>query len=344
MWRAIYGPTINVIPVGPDNDHGLPDVNRGAIVDLAPGHDRLVVCLEGDFTGFRHYVADTADLRSLVMSYNGFGWQVLWQSATANERARKVIIGSAYNAYRLWFTTTVTTTARNIYFIDLPTERFNPHQSSGRAYSASSTLITPWFKVGTDVEGIALSVLVETDEASVDETLKLEYATNFSDTYTTLGTISGDVPNYEFVIPEAAGPVGETFFAIRFQETYARGATPTKKVMQHSLTLKFKKFIPDRMTHIMTLDLNEEVTGRSPREQWRDLRAALRKKELLEFTFRDNESLGSEDRFFCHIKNFRADLDSGLDYRGEVNLELVEVQHIIGGQWDISNWDTFLWA
>lgn len=343
LWRAVFGGTTVVVPVGPDQDHGLPDVNRGAIVDLAPGHDMLAVCLEGDFTGFRHYVTTATDLRSSVLAYNGKGWQVLWKSTTASERARKLIIGSAYDKYRLYFSTTVTTTARDIYYIDIASERVDVHQAQSRTYAASSALETPWYKVGTDVEGVAVSVLVEGHDLTADETVKVDYEVNYSGTYTNIATLAGDAVG-EFMLPSASDPTGLLFNAIRFQGTLVRGTTTTKRPFLHSLTLKFLKRIPERFTHILTLDLHGEIEGLSAREQWQNLRATLRKRGLLEFTFRDDPALTAEERFFVRATQMGAVIETGLDYRGEVSLQLTEVQHVVGGMWNIDNWDQFLWG
>lgn len=343
LWRAVYGSTTLVLPVGPDLDHGLPDIHRGVIVDLAPGHDMLAICLEGDFTGFRHYVTAAADLRSLVMAYNGKGWQVLWKSTTANERARKLFIGSAYDKYRLWFTTTVTTTARDIYYIDIPSEQVDVHQAQSRDYAASSELETPWYKVGTDVEGVALSILVEGHDLTANETVKIEYDTNYSGTYTLVDTLSGDAVA-EYLLPSASDPTGELFNAIRFRASLARGTTTTKRPFLHSLTLKFLRRIPERFTHIVTLDLQEPIEGLSPREQWENLRISLRKRRLLEFTFRDDSAIGSVERFFVRATQMGAVMETGLDYRGDVTLQLTEVQHVVGFLWDVDTWDQALWG
>lgn len=340
VHRAVFGSTTLVAPVGPDQDHGLPDIHRGVIVDLAPGHDMLAVCTEGDFPGFRHYVTTATDLRSLVMAYDGKGWQVLWKSTTASERARKLIIGSAYDKYRLWFSTTVTSTARDIYFIDIASERVDVHQAQSRSYAASSEMETPWYKVGKDVDGVALSVLVEGHDITSSQTVKVEYDTNYSGTYTTSGTLSTN--EAEFLLPSESDPTGLLFNAIRFRLTPARDATTTNRPFVHSLTLKFLKRIPERYIHIMTLDMKGEIEGLNAREQWQNLRASLSKRTLLEFTFRDDSSIGSQDRYFVRATQMGAEFETGLDYRGEVTLQLTEVQHVVGGLWDVDNWDQVL--
>ena len=343
LFRAIYGDKTQIFPIGPDSDHGLPAINRGAIVDLAPGHSQIVAILAGDFPGFRNFVTTATDMRPLVLSYNGVGWQVLWQGTTASEFGKKCIIGSAYDTYRLWFSTAVTTTARNIYYIDLPTERVEPHETQTQTFAAASYLETPIFHVGQDVEGLALSVLVEPHQTGTTETIVVKQKINGASAYTTLGTISGDA-DYEFLLPSTTDISGQTFRTIQYRLDFARGATTTNRPFIHSLTLKFLKFIPNRQQHNMTLDLSREIDGQSPRDQYRNIREMLRKRDLIDFTFREDDSLVGEERYFCQITGFRAVMDTGFDYGGTVELELKEVHHTVGGSWDIDNWDEFLWG
>lgn len=344
LKRAIYGVETRVFDVGPDQDHGLPAINRGAITDLAPGHRMLAVGLEGDFTGFRHYNTAASTLRSTVLSYNGKGWQVLWESTTTNERIRKLIIGSAYNEYRLWFSTTTTTGSRTVYYINVESEKVEPHESQAKAYAASSILESPIVHLGQDVEGVALSILVEPHQTDTDETIKIEVRFNGASAYTTLGTIQGDA-DWEYLLDSATDPTGQAFRTFQWRATFARGSTNTNRPFMHSLTLKFLKAIPDRETHNLTIDFTRPYGGRSSRVQYRELRDIFRARNLLDFTFRENAAVGSEDRFFVRVNNYRLRVNTGLDYQGECDLELVEVQRTAGGGgWDIDNWDAFLWG
>lgn len=327
--RAILGSTINVLQVGPDRDHGLPTEYIGAIGSAAAGLNFLALGLRGRATDFNPFVTDVSTNYGSVLAYDGKGMQVIWASPNADEYVTDLMVSNAYNAYRLWFRTVSNNSGRgqNTFYVPLPSGRTNDNQVQSKSYAASSILISPWYKVGEDVTGIALSTLVEVDNTSANETVKVEYAVNFSSSYTTLGTITNSDGVTEYAMPNSTSPTGVSFYAIRFRLTLARGATTTNTPHVNSLTLKFLKKLPSRWHHQVTLDISG-YNNQSARQQWTNLRTAIDNGTLVEFTYGDDSASTSAERFWVQVRVPETEEEGGLEYGGKATLILVEPQHL----------------
>jgi hypothetical protein len=76
---------------------------------------------------------------------------------------------------------------QTVYWQSLPVDVVNPLQVTGATYAASGSFETPWndFNIRNQTK-VALDVIVETNNPTTSETVKVEYATDYDETYTTL--------------------------------------------------------------------------------------------------------------------------------------------------------------
>ena len=182
--------------------------------------------------------------------------------------------------------------------------------------------------MGLDVIGVAIAIVVDLSESTTNETVKVEYAVDFSTDYVTLETISDTNGITEFALPDKIEPRGVAFIAIRFRLTLARGGTITLTPHVNALTLKFLKKLPERWNHSMTLDMHEEIGGFAPRDMGENLRTSINKNELLEFSYKDGEAANDSSRHWVRVAIREGDEGTGLDYGGEAILLVSEPQHL----------------
>lgn len=302
---------------------GLPDVKRGAVTSLAAAHPYLAATLSARVTGFLTYEASSWE--GLLVVWDGKGWHVLAEE-TAPSTMTAVHYSSAYDLQRIYFSD-VSTTTPDVSYILVGSEHSNPNHAGSRAYAAAATHDTPHFRVGNDVTGIALSIQVEVEGASANETVILSYDINRSGSFTAFATITSDGIT-EFPFPNATSPSGTEFRSIQFRKALARGATTTNTPDVRSLTFKFLKKLPERWNHFVTLDISEEMEGQAPRAQWDNLRTTINKSSLVEFTMKDSDAAASTRRHWIRVANREGEEETGLEYKGTCNLVLVEPQHL----------------
>jgi len=324
MFKVITGPTVNVSAVGPDRDHGIPQDTKGAIVAVESGFNSLFAMATTTIDNIPHVPATA---KGTVFSWNGKGWQVMFQTDSPAEDLKSIHLSSAYDTYRLWIAGR-TGADLTVRYIDLPVDASNPNQVTGRDYAVTSFLESPWYKVGEDVVGLGLAVAVEVQDTTIDETIKVEFATDFSSQYTTLGVIVNADGTTEYGLPNKVAPKGVAFVAIRFKVTLVRGSTTTLTPHVRALTLKFLKLLPERWHFSLTLDISGEVQGQSERDQWTNLRTSINKNELLEFTFKDNPLAASINRHWVQVTQREGDENTGWEFAGEARLLLSEPQHL----------------
>jgi FlaG/FlaF family flagellin (archaellin) len=108
----------------------------------------------------------------------------------------------------------------------MPMDIINPSEVTDFNYATSAIHQTPWVNAGqSEVDKLALKVKVEVQDASSSETVKVEYATDYSESYTTMGTITSDgITTYTF-----GSSAGTTFRAIKFKLTLSRASGSTNR-------------------------------------------------------------------------------------------------------------------
>ena len=347
LYRYVNGANAAVLTVtGPDRDDGLPESNRGTIMLTAGTHNELLVGVDATTApnitsadsvpyqwqtgagsgigGHGSMVIDAGTGYSSILGYNELGWEAKWVADTAGRRIDAMHVSNAYSDvnenYRAWFGFN-----DNVYYMKLPVDIINPSRVTEFEYAESGTHETPWFNAGqSEVDKLALKLKVETQDCSSTETVIVQYATNYSESYTSMGTITSDgITTYTF-----GSGVGTDFRSIKFKLTLARTTTTStanykKKTPDVvSMTLEWRKKLPAKWGHQVQLDLNKEYKGKTPKELRTALVTAIESKTLNEFTFRDDS--GGTRNYYVDVVSATGLEYTGHDERGISTINLVE--------------------
>jgi hypothetical protein len=112
---------------------------------------------------------------------------------------------------------------------------------------------------------------------------------------------------------------------MRFRLILDRGATPNTRTPD----ILFVKFVylpkmKPRWGFDVDLNLYREYKGRSPFQQMADIRTASENVELVEFTFRDDETTGDPRNYYVKVETVEAVEETGYDERGLVRVRMIE--------------------
>ena len=343
IYKYINGNNAAVITVvGPDRDDGLPSDKRGAIRMLAGTHNELLAGLDAQtapstiastsipYQWVSHQgssvIADDSGY-SLIAGYNEMGWEVKWQAGSSGKAIDSMHVSSAYDKYRVWW-------GHNdiVHFMDLPKDIINPSEVSEFAYALSATHETPWFNAGqSEIDKLALNLRIEAQGLSANETVKVEYATDYSESYTTaVGTLDSSTMGassgtYTYTFGSSAGTV---FRAIKFKLTLNRSTATTTGLEKFetpdvvSLTLEWRKKIPAKWGHTVDVDLTNEYRGNVPKDLRAALISAIESTTLVEFTFRDDS--GGTRNYYVDVTAAQGLEFTGHDERGSTTIQVVE--------------------
>ena len=343
IYKYINGNNAAVITtVGPDKDDGLPSDKRGAIRMLAGTHNELLAGLDAQtapstisstslpYQWLSHQgspvIAGDSGY-SLIAGYNDMGWEVKWQAGTAGKAIDSMHVSSAYDKYRVWWGHN-----NNVHCMDLPSDIINPSEVSEFAYALQGIHETPWFNAGqSEIDKLALNLRIEAQGLTANETVKVEYATDYSDSYTTaVGTLDASTMGaasgtYTYTFGSSVGTV---FRAIKFKLTLNR-STATDTGLEKfetpdvvSLTLEWRKKIPAKWGHTVDIDLSNEYKGNVPKDLRSALISAIESTTLVEFTFRDDG--GGTRNYYVDVVAAQGMEFTGHDERGSTTIQVVE--------------------
>jgi len=319
--------------VGPDRDDGVPTASRGTIKYMSGSHNELFVGVDaatapnvtsGDSISYQWQshqgatVIDSDTGSSSIMGFNGVGWETKWLAATEGRSIQAMLTSSAYDEYRLWWGFD-----GEVKFMKVPSDIINPSFVSDFEYQVSGTHETPWFNAGqSEVDKLALQLRVEVQDSSSTETVTVSYATDYSESYTSMGTITSDgITTYTF-----GSSAGTTFRAIKFKLSLARvdntDADKKKTPDVVSLTLEWRKKLPAKWGHQIQVDLNSEYKSKGPKDLRKALLEAIESTTLVEFTFRDDS--GGTRNFYVDVASASGLEYSAYDERGVSTINLVE--------------------
>ena len=332
IYKYINGTNSAVVSViGPDKDHGLPSDYRGSISKLIGTHNDLIALVDGTLTpsvvdmfatGESAVVDDTTGF-STVLGYNEMGWEVKWASS-GTDQGKKITAGfvsdvggtlTATNPYRLYWGCDGA-----LYYQQLQSDIINPTQVVNYNYEDSTDGIhyTPWFSADqVEVDKLALKLKVETADCNANQTVKVEYGTDYTETYTAMGTItSNGITTYTF-----GSSAGTTFRSIQFKITLA---TNTKIVSPDmiSLTLEYRKKLNTKFGWSVNIDINKAYKGNSSKAMRSNILSAIQSNTLLEFTYRDDSS--TNRNYYVDITNAQGLEETAYDERGTTQLLLTE--------------------
>ena len=318
----------------------MPAAYRGFITGLIPTHNDLLAMVDGSappaelpsIWGGYGQLGDSPAVDgtgySTILAWNEQGWETKWASSkTDNNQMRAGIVANAYagtgakksTKYRVYWGENET-----LHWQQLPVAVENPRQRNTFEYAASGEHITPWFSANqSEVEKLALRLKIEVEGASSSETVTCYYGidgddstfTKLTDSHTSDSTFDSSDDEIQgsgittFLFGGVSAPTGTAFRSIRFKFELARGSTTANSPDIRSITLEFRKKLPAKWGHSVTVDLQQPYGGRSTNELRAALVAATESSSLVEFTFRDD---GSNER------NYYVDVSAveGLEFTG----------------------------
>jgi len=226
-----------------------------------------------------------------------------------------MVVSNAYSTYRLWWAAN-----QRVYYMTLPIDVINPVEVATTTYESSSSLETPWFDAGTpNQEKLALSVVVETNNPTTDETILVEYARNWTETYTTLGTISATGETRYYLGTNRAGLAYRSW---KFRFTLSRGSTTTNTPTLRLVSLSYRKRIRVLYGIEATLDLSEHVADTNAKKQLENLRTAVNNTTLIEVVHRDDD--GNSQNYYMDFVDLRTLENTGRNHKALVLCRFVE--------------------
>ena len=339
VWRdAIYFPAGNAIYkyqtgsntavvslVGFDRDHGIPEAYAGQVIKLIGTHNDLIAFVNADIDtsytvfatgrqasgmgGASTVVSGTG--ASAILGFNDVAWEVKWTGAD-NTGLEAAHVGSAYNEYRMWFGV-----GAGLYWTALSPDVINPDEISTFQYDSSGTMETPWFD-GGDAAGnkTAISLRAVTSSCSSDVNIQLHYATDFNESYTSLGTVtSNGTTTYDF-----ASGVGVEFSSIKFKATLTSNTTLSSPDL-NLIELRWREKIPPKFGFSVTIDAAQTFRGQTPKQILDNITTVINTNTLVSFTYKDNDS---DRSYYVDLISASGFEFTGLDERGQLQIQLVE--------------------
>ena len=210
--------------------------------------------------------------------------------------------------------------------MQIPSDIINPSEIGDFEYAEAATHETPWFNAGqSEVDKLALKLKTEVQDASSSETVKVEYATDYSEVYTTAASsiTSDGIDTYTF-----GSGAGTAFRAIKFKLTLARSTATTTGFENRnspdvvSLTLEYRKKLPAKWGHSIQVDLNNDYKGKDPKGLRSSLISAIESTTLVEFTFRDDS--GGTRNYYVDVVSATGVEFTGSDERGYSTISVME--------------------
>jgi len=339
VWRdAVYFPAGNAIYkyqtgsntavvslVGFDRDHGIPEAYAGQVIKLIGTHNDLLAFVNADIDtsytvfatgrqasglgGASTVVSGTGT--SAILGFNDVAWEVKW-TGTNNTGLENAHVGSAYNEYRMWFGV-----GNALYWTALSPDVINPDEISTFQYASSGTMETPWFD-GGDAAGnkTAISLRAVTSTCSTNVNIAISYATNFNESYTSLGTITTNgTTTYDF-----ASGVGVEFASIKFKATLTSDTVLSSPDL-NLIELRWREKIPPKYGFSVTIDAAKMFRSKTPKQILDNITTVINTNTLVPFTYKDNDS---DRSYYVDLISASGFEFTGHDERGQIQIQLVE--------------------
>ena len=342
IYKYINGNNSAIVTiVGPDKDDGMPSEKRGSIRAMSGSHNELLVGVDAQ-TGADPISYDAVSRQwqshfgstvmaddtgfSTILGYNELGWEVKWMSGTVGETVDLLHVSTAYNKYRLWWGS-----GGDVYFMDLPKDIINPSETDNFPYGLTGVHETPWFNAGqSEVDKLALKLKIECSGLSANETVLVQYATDYTESYTTAVTLNSTTMGaaagtYTYTFGSS---VGVTYRSIKFKLTLSRSTATTTGLEKFnspdviSTTLTWRKKLEAKWGHTVEVDLNNKYKGNDPKALRSNLISAIESTTLVEFTFRDDS--GGTRNYYVDVTSAQGLEFTGRDERGSTMISVVE--------------------
>jgi len=248
---------------------------------------------------------------SAILGFNDVAWEVKWTGAD-NTGLETAHVGSAYNEYRMWFGV-----GNALYWTALSPDVINPDEISTFQYASSGTMETPWFD-GGDAAGnkTAISLRAVTSTCSTDVNIAISYATNFNESYTSLGTITTNgTTTYDF-----ASGVGVEFASIKFKATLTSDTVLSSPDL-NLIELRWREKIPPKYGFSVTIDAAKMFRSKTPKQILDNITTVINTNTLVPFTYKDNDS---DRSYYVDLISASGFEFTGHDERGQIQIQLVE--------------------
>ena len=346
LYKYINGSNSAVITVvGPDRDDGMPFDKRGAIRMMEGSHNELLAGIDARFsplsiastsipyqqgttqTGHSPVIESDAGYSSIV-GYNEMGWETKWLSGNLGKGLDSMHVSSSYDEeYRVWWGHN-----NSVWFMNLPPAIINPSEMAEFEYAEECIHETPWFNAGqSEVDKLALKLRIEAQDLTSTEKVKVEYATDYAESYTTaVGTLDASTMGaasgtYVYTFGSS---LGTEFRAIKFKLTLNRSDATTTGLEKFespdvvSLTLEWRKKMPAKWGHQVDVDLTHDYKGNTPQDLREKLVSAIEETTLVEFTFRDDG--GGTRNYYVDVTSATGLEFTGHDERGSTTITVAE--------------------
>ena len=177
---------------------------------------------------------------------------------------------------------------------------------------------TPYFD-GGDAAGnkTAISLRAITSGCSSNVNIQVEYATDFNESYTSMGTITTNgVTTYVF-----GSGAGVEFSSIKFRITMSTNNSASSPDL-NLLELRFREKIPPKFGFSVNIDSSKSFAGKTVKQQIDNITTVINTNTLVSFTYKDNDSDRTYNVDLVAASGFEY---TGLDERGQMQLQLVEL-------------------
>lgn len=188
--------------MGLDRDDGLPTDYRGVIVDLEPSYNSIYALVNGTVLsatsdtdaytlnlggGDDQMYGATAEVASLLMRWNGFGWHYV--DSMNGSAPTTCVVSDANDEYAVWYAVN-----HQVRRIALPRVYYDPKDDATFPVRQEGFLETQWYNFGWEGQlKIAKRFELQVDRASATEIVSVEYKIDDDDNdWVAIGTVTSD--------------------------------------------------------------------------------------------------------------------------------------------------------
>jgi len=265
--RGIYELQSGVaLPVGPDQDDGLPDDMNGHISDLIGVGFWLVISINGG-----------AGRKSAIMKRHiaGKHWHTIYKTAAANSEINTI----AWNNGILYFGE-----GTNVKSMPMSADSDNVRLLPTYESQATGSLIYPRFH--SEFEGtskVAQKLRMVTEDCDANNYFTAFYKINGAASWTSLGTFATSPRPTALPFGDGSDNVGKEFEDIQFKIEPTRNASvATQRPVLVSLTLDYR-VVPDVLYKWRFKAEARSSRGKAGQETIDNLTTALASKPLVKF-------------------------------------------------------------
>jgi hypothetical protein len=304
--------------IGLSRDDGLPYEDQGRIVSLAAGQNSLYAFVQSSIGG---------SLYSAVYEWSGFGWHTVAKTEGGSAQVLHVSRHTGY--YRLYWGSD-----NDLYYQTLPVSFTNPQEAiaaTGFEFGRATETNTFYLETGRYDGGmpgyqkIANSIEIDLTRKVATDTITLKYRTDFSTSWTTLGTVTATghtrLP-FGTVTSDGIYP-GIPFEVIEFRLEFTELSTTTDTDVVKSMVFSFLKVMNPSWSWTVQLDLTSAHSGRSP-EQMFDKLVALKDSGVF-YSMKH-----WDDTYRIRIAGMSGAQETGKDKRGVYTMSLLEIPSKLG--------------